>query len=67
MEENASKCRTFKFSGSFPGGRPRQTWNEVISSDLKEKKASKNIAKDRNAWKSFIIICPTNACMENRR
>ena len=42
MEENASKCRTFKFSGSFPGGRPRQTWNEVISSDLKEKKASKN-------------------------
>ena len=40
MEANASssKCRTFKVSGSFPIGQPRNTWNEVSRSDLKERK-----------------------------
>ena len=45
MEESArsSKCRTFKVSGSFPRGRPRKTWNEVIQSDLKERNVSKDV------------------------
>ena len=32
----------------------------------KERKVSKDIAKDRNAWKSFIRNSPINANMENR-
>ena len=49
MEESAwlCKCRNFNVSSSF-------SWNAVIRSDLKEMKVSKDLAKDRNAWKSFI-------------
>ena len=48
MKESAwsSIYRTFKVSGSLPIGRSRKTWNEVIKSDPKEKKVSKNIAID---------------------
>ena len=43
MEESAwsSKCRTLKVSNSFPRGRPRKTWKEVIRSALKERKVRK--------------------------
>ena len=27
-------------NGTFPGGRPSKTWNEVIKSDLKQKEDS---------------------------
>ena len=69
MKESAwsSLYRTFKVSGSLPTGRSRKTWNEVIKSDPKEKKVSKNIAIDRNTWKSFMKNRPTHASMENRR
>ena len=42
------------------------TWNEVIRSDLekKKKKGSKDLAKDRNAWKSLINF-PTNESTED--
>ena len=47
MEENAcawyKKCRNFKVSGNFPRGQPRNTRTEVIRSDLKERKFSKDI------------------------
>ena len=48
MEESAwfSKCRIF--SSSIHRGRPRKICNEVIRSDLKLRKVSKDIAKDRN-------------------
>ena len=63
MEKSAwsSKCRTFKVSGSFPRGRPNEAWNEVIRSDLKEKKVGKDVAKDRNVWK-FFHKKPSNPC-----
>ena len=50
MEEDdwSGKCRTIKISGSFTKRRPRKTWNEVISSGMKEKKVSKDLAEDRN-------------------
>ena len=32
----------------FPAGRPRKTCDDVIRTDLKEKKASKWMAKNRN-------------------
>ena len=56
MEESAlsSKWRTFKVGDSLSRGRIRKTWNEVIRSDLKERKVNKDIIKDKNAWKSFI-------------
>ena len=52
MEESASssRCRTLKVSSSFPRGRLREKWNELIRSDLNERKVSKDIAKDGNAW-----------------
>ena len=37
---------SFNVSGSFPRGLPRKTRNEL--SDLKERKISKDIAKDRS-------------------
>ena len=54
MEEKAgsTKCRIFKVSGSYQSGRPTKTWIQVIRSDLKEKKVSKNPYNGRNAWKS---------------
>ena len=48
------KCSKFKVGGSFPIGELRKTWNEVIRSDLKEKKVRKDLGKDINVWKSFI-------------
>ena len=63
----SSKCRTFKVRGSLPRGRPRKIWNEVIRSDLKEREVSKDIAKDRNVWESFIRNCPTHTNMQNKR
>ena len=69
MEESiwSSKCRTFKVGGSFPTGRPRKAWNEVIRSDLKERKVSKDIHKDINVWKSFIRNLLTYVNMKDRR
>lgn len=50
VEEDAwcSKCKAFMFSGSFPVGQARKTWNDVIRSDLKERKFSKYLPKYRN-------------------
>ena len=47
MGESAwsSAYRNFKDSGSFPRGRPRKTWSEVIREDLKERKAIKDIVQ----------------------
>ena len=41
--------------------------DEVIISYLKEKQVSKNLGKNRNAWKSFKRNRPIHASMENRR
>ena len=57
MEENVLfdiKCRTFKVIGSFARGKSRKTWNEIIRSDVKGTKVSKDPAKDRNVLKFFI-------------
>ena len=50
----SNNFRAFKVSGNFPRLRPRKTWKEVIRSDLKQRKVNKDIAKDRNACRSFI-------------
>ena len=40
----SSKCKTCTVRGSFPGGRPRKTYNEVITRDLGGKKKKKKLA-----------------------
>ena len=58
----SSKCRIIKVS-SFYRRRSQKTWNEVIRSDLKEWKVSKDIAKGTNAWNSFIRNCSIHTSM----
>ena len=43
------KSRTIRVSSSFSKGQPRKTWKEVIGSDPKERKLSKDIAEDKSA------------------
>ena len=52
MEESAwySKCRTFKVSGCFPRKGLWKTWNEVIRSNLKERK----VGKDLQPWTKYL-------------
>ena len=38
----------------------------VVASDLQERKVSKDQAKDKNAWKSFLRKHPHNLSMEKR-
>ena len=57
MEENVlfdKKCRTFKVIGSFARGKSEKTWDEIIRSNVKGPKVSKDLAKDRNMLKLFI-------------
>ena len=48
MEESAfsSKCRSLKVGGSFSRGLLKKTWSEVVRSDPKERKGSKEVTKD---------------------
>ena len=62
----SSKYRTFKVNGNFPTReRPRKTWNEVIISDLKKRKVSKDLANYRN-WKLFRRDHQTHANLEKK-
>ena len=65
MEESAQscKCRTFKVSGSFLKEQPRKTWNEVIRSELKERKVS-STAKE---MLGVFHMKPTNLCKHGKQ
>ena len=67
MGESAwsSAYRNFKDSGSFSRGRPRKTWSEVIREDLKERKASKDI--DRQRYLDVFNKKPTNPCKHGKQ
>ena len=57
MEENVlsdNKCRTFQIIGRFAREKSRKTWNEIIRSDVKGTKVSKDPVKDKNVLKLFI-------------
>ncbi len=43
--------------GSRGRGRPRKTWDEVVSvrGDLKAKATHRDLSQDREAWKKAII------------
>lgn len=38
----------------------RKTWKEIIRTDLEKWKISKELPKDRNAWKSIIYVKANN-------
>ena len=40
-------------SGSAGRGRQKKTWEKVIKMDLRERRVSKDLARDRLAWKSI--------------
>ena len=49
-----SRCRAVEVSGSVGRGRPKRTWEEVIKMDLRERRVSKDLARDRLASKSIF-------------
>ena len=49
-----SRCRAVEVSGSASRGRQNKTWEEVIKMDLRERRVSKDLARDRLAWKSIF-------------
>ena len=46
-----SKYRAVEVEGSVTRCRPWQAWDKVIRRDLREKRVSKDLAKDKSAWK----------------
>ena len=46
-----SRCRAVEVSGSVGRGRPKKTWEEVIKMNLRERRVSKDLARDGLAWK----------------
>ena len=55
----------FRISGSFRG-RSIKKWNKVIRKDLKERKLSKDLAKDGNTCRYFIRNRPNPRKHEKR-
>ena len=49
-----SRCRAVEVSGSVGRGRPKKTWEEVIKMYLRERRFSKDLARNRLAWKSIF-------------
>ena len=41
-------------SGSAGRGRSKKTWEEVIKMDLRERRVSKDLARDKLPWKSIF-------------
>ncbi|XP_057314216.1 uncharacterized protein LOC130655471 [Hydractinia symbiolongicarpus] len=58
MEEDnwVRKCRDLIVPGAKPRGRPRKTWQEVIRTDLIERKLSLDLTQSRSDWKRVINI-----------
>ena len=46
--------------------KPEKKWSEVIRQYLEKWKVTKELAIDKNAWKSFIKTYLTHKCIENR-
>ena len=49
-----SRCRAVEVSGSVGRRRPKKAWEEVIKMDLRERRVSEDLARDRLAWKSIF-------------
>ena len=62
-----SACRDIRVGGRVGKGRGRKTWNEVVENDMKKRGLRREMAMDREYWRSHIVgNRPTRACMEKR-
>ena len=61
----ASTCRHVVVEGKRKQGRPRKTWSQLISNDLRRMKLNPKLAQDRRLWRRAIMKPrPTHASME---
>ena len=62
-----SACRDIRVGGRMGKGRGRKTWNEVVEEDMRKRGLRREMAMDREYWRSHIVgNRPTRACMEKR-
>ena len=56
---------TLEVYGRRDPGRPKKTWEQVISSDLRELGVTRSLAQDRLNWRKTIVMNSlTHASME---
>ena len=61
----ASACRHVVVEGKREQGRPRKTWSQLISNDLRKMKINPELAQDRRLWRRAIMRPrPTHASMK---
>ena len=53
----ASACRHVVVESKREKGRPRKTWSQVVSNDLRKMKFKTELAQNRRMWRRAIIPC----------
>ena len=58
MEDNnwVKRCRVMEVEGNRGRGRPKKTWEQVISADLRNMGVKREVAQDRNVWRKAIMM-----------
>ena len=51
----ASACRHVELAGKCEQGRPKKTWSQLVSNDLRKMKLKSELAQDRRMWKRAIM------------
>ena len=56
MEDDdwVSACRNLKVEGKRDRGRPNKTWDECVNEDIREYGLNRNMAQDRDLWRSVV-------------
>ena len=61
----ASACRHVVVEGKREQGRPKKTWSQLKSNDLRRMKLNPQLAQDCRLWRRVIMRPPqTHASME---
>jgi len=50
------KCMEYEVEGSWPRGRPKRTWKEVVQKDCQACSVNREDVMDRGKWKKLIKI-----------
>ena len=56
------KCTQHEVAGKQECGRPRKTWQQCISCDLKSLKLSKDLTSNHNAWREALRMAKSPTC-----
>lgn len=56
-EDWVKKCRTYEVKGIRKSGRPKITWEEVLSKDMRALDLTPGLAQDRDEWRKRIDKC----------